>query len=87
MAEKHLKKKKKKFNILNHQGNANQNNPEITLHTRLRRRDNIPMEGITETMFRAETEGRTIQRLPLLGIHTINHHQTQTLLQMSARAS
>jgi hypothetical protein len=31
MAEK--KKKKKMFNILNHQGNANQNNPEIPPHT------------------------------------------------------
>ena len=30
MAEKHLKKM---FNILNHQGNANQNNPEILPHT------------------------------------------------------
>ena len=30
MAEKHLKKM---FNILNHQGNANENNPEITPHT------------------------------------------------------
>jgi hypothetical protein len=30
-AEKHLKKM---FNILNHQGNANQNNPEIPPHTR-----------------------------------------------------
>jgi hypothetical protein len=30
MAEKHLKKM---FSILNHQGNANQNNPEITPHT------------------------------------------------------
>jgi hypothetical protein len=30
MAEKHLKKM---FNILNHQGNANQKNPEITPHT------------------------------------------------------
>jgi hypothetical protein len=29
MAEKHLKM----FNILNHQGNANQNNPEILPHT------------------------------------------------------
>jgi hypothetical protein len=29
-AEKHLKKM---FNILNHQGNANQNNPEIPPHT------------------------------------------------------
>jgi hypothetical protein len=30
MAEKHLKKM---FNIFNHQGNANQNNPEIAPHT------------------------------------------------------
>jgi hypothetical protein len=30
MTEKHLKKV---FNILNHQGNANQNNPEIPPHT------------------------------------------------------
>jgi hypothetical protein len=30
MAEKHLKKM---FNILNHQGNANQNNPEVPPHT------------------------------------------------------
>ena len=33
MAEKHLKKM---FSILNHQGNAIQNNPEIPPHTRLR---------------------------------------------------
>jgi hypothetical protein len=39
------------------------------------------MEGVTETMFRAETEGTTIQRLPHLGIHFINNHQTQTLWQ------
>jgi hypothetical protein len=31
MAEKHLKKKM--FSILNHQGSANQNNPEIPPHT------------------------------------------------------
>jgi hypothetical protein len=31
MAEKHVKKYS---NILNHQGNANQNNPEILPHTR-----------------------------------------------------
>jgi len=31
MAEKHLKEM---FNILNHQGNADQNNPEIPPHTR-----------------------------------------------------
>ena len=44
------------------------------------------MEGVTETKFRAETEGRTIQKLPHhLGIHPINNHQTQTLLHMPAR--
>ena len=42
----------------------------------------IPMEGVTETKFRAKTEGSTIQRLPHVGIHLMNNHQTQTLLQM-----
>jgi hypothetical protein len=51
----------------------------------LLRRNKIPMEGITETKFRAETEGMTIKRLPHLGIHPINSHQTHTLLQMTAR--
>jgi hypothetical protein len=49
----------------------------------LRRRNKIPTEGVTETKFRAETEGMTIQTLPHLGI---NNHQTQTLLQMPTRA-
>jgi hypothetical protein len=40
----------------------------------------VPMEGITETKFKAETEGMTIPRLPHLGIHIINNHQNQTLL-------
>ena len=34
----------------------------------LRRVDKIPMEGITETKYEAESEGMTIQRLPHLGI-------------------
>ena len=34
----------------------------------------IPMKGVTETKFGAETEGMTIQRLPHLGIHPINKH-------------
>jgi hypothetical protein len=37
------------------------------------------MEGVTETVFGAEPEGMTIQRLPHLGIYPINNHQTQTL--------
>jgi hypothetical protein len=40
------------------------------------------MEGVTETKFGAETVGRTIQRLPHLGIHAIISHQTQTLLHI-----
>jgi hypothetical protein len=48
----------------------------------LRRGNKIPMEGVTETKFGAETEEMTIQRLPYLGIHPIYNHQVQTLLQM-----
>jgi hypothetical protein len=51
----------------------------------LRMGNKIPMEGITETKFVTEMEGRTIQRLPHLGIHPINNHQTQTLLHTPAR--
>jgi hypothetical protein len=32
----------------------------------LRMGNKIPMEGVTETKFRAKTEGRTIQRMPHL---------------------
>jgi hypothetical protein len=38
----------------------------------LRMGNKIPMEGVTETKFRAEKEGRTIQRVPYTGIHPIN---------------
>jgi hypothetical protein len=38
----------------------------------------IPMNGVTETKFRAEPEGITIQSLSYLGFHPINSHQTQT---------
>jgi hypothetical protein len=51
----------------------------------LRRGNKIPMEGVTETKFRAETEGKAIQRLPHPGIHAINNHQTQTLLHIPTR--
>jgi hypothetical protein len=45
----------------------------------LRMGNKIPMERITETKCGAEVEGRTIQRLPQLGIHPTNNHQTQTI--------
>jgi hypothetical protein len=51
----------------------------------LRMGNKIPMEKITDTKFRAETEGKTIQRLPYLGIHPIYNHQTQRLLHMPER--
>ena len=43
----------------------------------LRRGNKISMEGVTETEFRTETEGRTIQRLPHLGIHPIRSSFTE----------
>jgi hypothetical protein len=51
----------------------------------LRMGNKVLMERVTEKKFRAETEGRTIQRLPHQGIHPIYNHQTQTLLHMPAR--
>ena len=39
----------------------------------------IPIKGVIETKFGADPEGTTIQRLPYLGIHPINCHQTQSL--------
>jgi hypothetical protein len=48
--------------------------------------DKILMEGVTETKFRAETEGSTLLSLPHLGIHPMNNLQTQTPLKMPTRA-
>jgi hypothetical protein len=52
----------------------------------LRRGNKIFTGGNVETKCGAETEGKTIQRLPHLEIHTIYSHQTQTLLWMSTSA-
>jgi hypothetical protein len=48
----------------------------------LRTGNKILMEKVTETRFRVETKGWTIQRLPHPGIHPIISHQTQTLSHM-----
>jgi hypothetical protein len=45
----------------------------------LRMGNKICMDGVTEMKFRADPEGMTIQRLPHLGIHLLNIHQTKTL--------
>jgi hypothetical protein len=52
----------------------------------LRMGNKIPMEDVTETKYGSATEGKTIQRLPHLGIHPIYNHQTQTLLWMPTSA-
>jgi hypothetical protein len=57
----------------------------------LRRGNEIPMEGVTETKCEAdisdiETVGLTIQRLLYLGIHPTNNHQIQTLLWIPTSA-
>jgi hypothetical protein len=52
----------------------------------LRRGNKILMGRDTETKYGAETEGKTIQRLPHLGIHSIYSQQTQILLWMPTSA-
>ena len=51
----------------------------------LRMGNKIPMEGVSETKFRAETEERIMQRVPHPGTHPIYNHQTQTLFHMPER--
>jgi hypothetical protein len=53
----------------------------------LRMGNKIPMEGVTEIKFRAETEGRTFQRLPHSGIHPINNHSLFIMLLRKYRAN
>jgi hypothetical protein len=60
-------------------------NQQVDTSFLLRMGNKIPMEGVTETKFRAEMEDWSIQRLPHPGIHPIYKHQTQTLLHMPAR--
>jgi hypothetical protein len=58
----------------------------VDISVPLRRGKKIPMERVTETKCRAETEGKVIQRLPHPGIHPIYSLQTQTLLWMPTHA-
>jgi hypothetical protein len=62
---KHMKVKKKEGQTVN--------TPILRLENK------IPIEGVTEKKFRAQTEGMTIQSLPNLGIQVINNHQSQTI--------
>ena len=62
---KHMKVKKKEGQTVN--------TPILRLENK------IPIEGVTEKKFRAQTEGMTIQRLPYLRIQVIKIHQSQTI--------
>jgi hypothetical protein len=70
--EKHMKLKKKE-------------DQSVDTSLLLRMGNTIPMEGVTETKFGAEMEGRTMQKLPYPGILPIYNHQAQTLLYMPER--
>ena len=54
--------------------------PSVDTLVLLRRGNKIPIGRDTEMKCGAETEGKSIQRLPYLGIHPTYSHQTQTLL-------
>jgi hypothetical protein len=62
-----------KIQFANHMKLKNKEEQSVHTSILLRRGNKIPMEGVTETKFRAETERVTIQRLSHLGIHPINH--------------
>jgi hypothetical protein len=48
--------------------------------------DKIPMEGVTETKFGAETEIMNFQRLAHLGNHPINNQKTPITIVDATRA-
>jgi hypothetical protein len=68
-----------KIQFTNHMKLKKKEDQSVDTSIILRRGNKIPMKGVTETKCRAETEGKTIQRLPHLGIHPIYKQQTQTL--------
>jgi hypothetical protein len=68
-----------KIQFAKHTKLKNKEDQSVDTSFLLRMGNKIPMKGVTETKFAAEPEGMIIQRLPHLGIHPINNHQTQTL--------
>jgi hypothetical protein len=60
--------------------------PSVDALVLLRRENKMLTGGNMETKCGAETEGKAIQRLSHLGIHSIYSHQTRTLLWMPGSA-
>jgi hypothetical protein len=61
-------------------------NQSVDASMLLRSGNKILTEENMETKCGAETERKTIQRLPQLGMHPIYSHETQTLLWMLGSA-
>ena len=75
-----------KIQFIDHINLKNKEDQSVVALVLLRRGNKILMGGDTETKCGAETEGKTIQRLPHLGIHPIYSQQTQTLLWIPTSA-
>jgi hypothetical protein len=71
-----------KIQFTNHMKLKKKEDQSVDTSIHLRRGNKIPMEGVTETKFRADI----IHRLSHLSIHPIYNHQTQTLLWMPRSA-
>jgi hypothetical protein len=58
--------------FINHMKLKKKEGQSVDTSILLRRWNKIPMGGVIETKYGAETEGITIQRLTHLGIHPMN---------------
>ena len=56
-----------KIQITNHMKLKKKEDQSVNTWTLLRRGNKIPMEGLTETQFGAETEGRSLRDCPTRG--------------------
>jgi hypothetical protein len=75
-----------KIQFTNHMKLKKEEDQSVDISILLRKGNKIPMGGVTETKFEADTEGKATQRIPHLGIHPTYNHQTQTLLRMPTKA-
>ena len=63
-----------KIQFVKHMKLKRKEDQRVTTSFLLRLGNKIPMEGVTKTKFGAETEGRTIERLPHPDILPISNH-------------
>jgi hypothetical protein len=75
-----------KIQFIDHMKLNKEEDQSVDASVLLRKGNKILLGGNTKTKFRAETEGKVIQKLAHLGIYPIFRHQTWTLLQMPRSA-